>query len=118
MSFAKCFDVVKMVTDEATVQFGSLLRVDKEREDSLNLCCRMIDNIAKRFNGVSYEADVNDITTDITVSLVCDGFEIDNTSDDEFYVLAAQAKQLKFKQCDTDALQMDFVFGGIWTKAC
>lgn len=116
MSFAKCYDVVEMVTEEATSQFGSLLKVDEERQRELRECCDLIDVLAEKFGGISYEVEVDDETTDITVSLVCGELEIDTSSDD-FYGLMHKAKKVGFKSYENEQLQIDFIFGGIWVRA-
>lgn len=115
MSFAKCYDVAEVVIDEATKQFGSLLTVDKERQQELRECCGMVDMLAERFGGVSCEVEVNDETTDIMVSLVCGEFEIDTIADD-FYVLMRKAKRVGFKSYEEEQLQIDFIFDGIWVN--
>lgn len=115
MGFAKCFDVVTMVTDEATEQFGSLLCEDKNKKEALKVYCGMIDSLAERFDGVSFEVEVDDEMTDITVALVCGEFEIDDCSDD-FYKLVEAAKKVSFKAMDDDTIQVNFKFGGIWVK--
>lgn len=116
MGFAKCFDVVTMVTDEATAQFGSLLCEEQSKKETLKVYCDMIDSLAERFDGVSFEVEMDDDTTDITVSLVCGEFEIDDCSDD-FYKLVEAAKKVSFRAADDDTIQVDFKFGGIWVKA-
>lgn len=116
MGFVKCYDVAEMVTEEATKQFGSLLKVDEERQQDLRECCEMVDVIAEKFGGISYEVEVNDETTDITVSLVCGEFEVDTTSDD-FYGLIRKAKKVGFKSYKKENLRLDFTFNGIWVRA-
>ena len=116
MSFAKCYDVAEMVIDEATSQFGSLLMVDKEKQEELIECCGMIDVLAEKFGGISYEVEVNDETTDITISLVCNEFEVGTTSDD-FYGLMRKAKKVGFKSYENEQIQIDFIFSGIWVRA-
>lgn len=92
MGFVKCYDVVKMVTEEATKQFGVLLKVDEEKLHKLKSCCEMIDDLSKKFDGISYEVEVNDETTDITISLVFGEFETDKTTS-SFYDLIKMAKK-------------------------
>lgn len=115
MGFVKCYDVAEMVIDEATEQFGFMLKQDRERLRELKECCDIIDTIAERFGGVSYEVEVDDETTDITVSLVCGEFEVDMMTDD-FNGLTCKAKKLSFKPCGEEQIQIDFVFCGIWVK--
>ena len=116
MSFVKCFDAVTMVTDEATKQFGSLLREDQSKKDTLRVHCNIIDSLVEKFEGVSFEVEVDDTTTDITISLECGEFEIESGSDD-FYKMLSSAKQISFNAIDEDTIQINFKFGGIWGKA-
>ncbi len=115
MSFAKCFDVVSMVTEEAGKQFGLMWRVDKDKEKILKKNCEGIDALAKEFNGVSFEVDVNDITMNITVSLVCGEIIISEPSH-RLYNILQHAKRFAIKQVESDNIQLDFVFPGIWSK--
>lgn len=117
MSFLKCYDVAKMVIDEATERFGAGYCVRGDDAAVLEARCGIIDNLARRFNGVSYEVDVDEETTDITISLICDMPDIVD-SDDEFYVLVSQAKKFCVEPCAKDSIQLklDFMFDGIWQK--
>ncbi len=116
MSFIKCFDVVEMVTTEATEQFGSLLAESEDKKAQLRTSCEKVDIIAEQFGGISYEAQVDDETTDITVVLVCVEFETDKTST-VFYSLMQDAKKVVFKSCDGGEIQISFIFNGIWDRA-
>lgn len=116
MSFIKCFDVVEMVTTEATKQFGKLLVENNEKKQWLERYCADMDIIAEQFGGVSYEVEVDDETTDITVTLVCGGFETDKSST-VFYKLMQNAKKVTFKSCNDNEIQIDFILAGIWDKS-
>lgn len=116
MGFIKCFDVVEMVTDEATKQFGRLFTESNEGKQWLKEYCKKVDTIAEQFNGVSYEVDVDDETMDITISLVCGEFETDKTST-AFHEVMQGAKKVAFKSGDSGEIQIDFILSGIWNKA-
>lgn len=115
MSFVKCYDVTEMVVEEATKQFGSLFKVDTKKESVLKDLCEMIDSMAEKFGGISYEVEVDDETTEITISLVCNEFETDKEIS-EFHKVSACANKVVFKAADSEHLQIDFVFGGIWER--
>ena len=116
MGIVNCYDVVEMVTEEATTQFGVLLKVDEAKLHKLKSCCEMIDDLSKKFNGISYEVEVNDDTTDITISLVCGEFAIDKTTS-SFYNLIKMVKKINFKPYEEEQIQIDFTFGGIWVRS-
>lgn len=115
MSFVKCYDVTEMVVEEATKQFGSLFKVDTKKESALKDLCEIIDSMAEKFGGISYEVVVDDETTEITISLVCNEFETDKEIS-EFHKVTACANKVVFKAADSEHLQIDFVFGGIWER--
>lgn len=115
MGFVKCYDAVEMVTDEATKQFGSLFKVNAGQEAALKTLCGVIDSMAENFGGISYEVEVNDETMEITISLVCNEFETDKEVS-EFHKVSACANKVVFKAADSEHLQIDFVFGGIWER--
>lgn len=116
MSFVKCYDVVEMVVEDANEQFGVMWRVNREKETLLKKNCSIIDNIANEFGGVSFEVNINDITMDITVSLVCSDMIVENNRH-KFYSLINNTKGFSFTKAeDGDNLQVNFVFPGIWEK--
>ena len=117
MDRVKCIDIVKQLTDEATKQFGTLLREDGAKKDRLNACCVIIDKLIDKFNGVAATVDINDETTDIAISIVCDGFEI-RDKNDEFYDLLRISKHFAVKAYEDsdDRIELLFTFDGIWIK--
>lgn len=112
----KCFDVVEMVADEATAQFGSLLKVDTEKKQKLEAYCKLIDKMVEAFDGESLEVDINDETTDITITLVCAEFET-NSETKWFYELSGNAKNICIKSHDSEHVEISFTFCGIWSKS-
>ena len=116
MDSVKCYDVVKMVLDEATEQFGSLMRESKEERTMIENYCPIIDELSEKFGGVSYEVEVDDKTLEITVSLVCEEFETDAVSS-RFCELSNHAKKINFSSENGEMIKIEFVFEGIWQKA-
>lgn len=115
MSFVKCFEAVTMVTDEATKQFGSLLYEDADKKHELQEACEMIESLANQFGGVAYETEVDDETTEISISLTCAEFETDAASS-KFYELLKRTKKVGFKAAEKDKVEVTFTFDGIWSS--
>lgn len=117
MDRIKCVDVVNMLLDEATEQFGVLVREDRSRRDKFNMNCEILDDIIERFDGISADVNIDDETMDITISIVCSEFEI-GSSDDVFYQLLKNTKHFVVRAYDDadDRIEMEFVFDGIWVK--
>lgn len=116
MSFVRCYDVVSMVTEEADKQFGSMWKINQDKQSLLEDYCDIIDEIAQEFGGVSYEVDVDDITMDISVRLVCGDITI-RFEEHNFYQLIQRTKAFGFSVAeDNESLCVTFVFAGIWDK--
>ncbi|MBP5462708.1 MAG: hypothetical protein J6Y20_11395 [Lachnospiraceae bacterium] len=117
MGFAKCYDVVSMVLEEASSRFGVLWEVDAEKQNVLKRCCEIIDSFVPEFDGIAFDVEVDEITMDIRVSLICRDIIIENSSS-AIYKVIGHTKRFAIKTADEeDAVQVDFVFAGIWNKA-
>ena len=71
MSFVNCFDVVQMVTDEASAQFAPLFCENKEAKTILHQYFDAIDVLAREFDGVTFEASVHDESMEVSVTFEC-----------------------------------------------
>ena len=113
----KCFDVATLVTDEATKQFGSLVFEDASKKAKLEEFCEILDDVLLRFDGMSMKVSVDDETTEITVAVICDSFEVDD-SKDKFHELFRRSN-LVLLQADEDSdemIQISFLMDGIWSR--
>lgn len=110
----KCYDVVSMVTDEATSQFGSLWKVNESRQNQLKYSCELIDKFAEECGGIAYDVDVDDITMELSVAIECEEMIVDSR-DSVFYALLKRAKGLKFGSSGAN-LCIKLSFDSIWDK--
>lgn len=115
MSFAKCFDVVSMVVDEATNQFSPLWVVDKEKYEILKQYCSTIDSLADEYDGESIDVEVNEI--DMTVSIILECADVTVQNDNHiFYELVKRACSLGFSVSENGNLNVKFIFPSVWNK--
>ena len=112
----RCYDVAEMVTDEASSQFGSLWKVNKEKQRVFHNLCDEIDKFAAEFNGSAFEVEVDDELMTITVSLICPEIVI-RSNTHKFYSVIQRAAQIAFRKGDDDDICVDFMFPSIWEKA-
>lgn len=116
MAKANCFKETKSLIDETTSRLGYQWSIDSERLRALKEYCDMIESVADLYDGVAYEIEINENTTDITVSLVCEAFETDQHSS-KFYEVVKHAKQVEFSAYDTEiSVKISFTFDGVWTR--
>lgn len=95
MSFATCFDVVQMVTDEASAQFAPLFCENKEAKAILHQYCDAIDVLAREFDGVTFEASVHDESMEVSVKFECPDIVI-RTQKHRFYDLVERSNAVRF----------------------
>lgn len=116
MNFSKCFNAVSSVVEEANKQFGITWRINNNKKMALERSCLAIDSLAEEFDGVSFEVNIDDITMEIKLSLVC-GEIIVKEKDHKFYEALNNTIGLWVKEIDDSTLQLDFVFPSIWDRA-
>ena len=115
-SFAKCFDVVSMVVEEAATQFAPLWRINDERCKILKQYCGAIDSLAAEFDGESFEVDIDDIKMTIGIKMECKDMTIESQTH-KYYSLAQRAVSFGFSASENGNLVAEFVFPSIWDKA-
>lgn len=95
MPFVNCFDVVQMVTDEASAQFAPLFCENKEAKAILHQYCDAIDVLAREFDGVTFEASVHDESMEVSVTFECPDIVI-RTQKHRFYDLVEHSNAVRF----------------------
>lgn len=111
----KCFDVVSMVTEEATKQFSPIWRANEERLDILKQYCEAIDSVAEEFGGIAYEVEVDDIEMTVSIIMECEGIII-TSKKHVLYVLLENAVQFGFSVSESGNLAVQFVFPSLWRE--
>lgn len=111
----KCFDVVKMVTDEATEQFAPIWNLNKAKEDVLKQYCSVIDKLAIDFDGNSFDVEVDEVTMAISITLECGDITI-TEKNDPFYELIKRTISVGFSVSDNEMLNVKFVFPSVWDR--
>lgn len=110
MNTFKCFDVVKMVTAEATAQFAPLFYENPIKLSHIEHLCSYIDFLIEKYNGISCNVEINSISLEIKVTIT---FQTD-----EFLLpkdLACHS-QISFHSINNKFIDLEFLFPGIWSK--
>lgn len=110
MNTFKCFDVVKMVTDEATAQFAPLFYENPVKLSHIENFCSYIDFLIKKYNGISCDVEINSISLEIKVTITFQTDEIQLPKD-----LACHS-QISFHSINNQFIDLEFLFPGIWSK--
>lgn len=116
MSFAKCFDVVEMVTDEATKRFSPLFCENEDAKDILKQYCTAIDSLVKEFDGESIEVDVDEINMTIKITVEFPDIVVESFNH-LFYALAERAISVRFFVGEDGLLAVSYLFPSIWSRA-
>ena len=107
-----CFDVVEMVMEDATVQFAPLT-VDVDRLAELKDLCEKMDQLTTELQAESFEVEIDEVTTEIAMSVICEEFEISKTS----VLISAilnQVQEFQVRAKKLEQLCLEFRVKGIW----
>lgn len=113
MSFVNTYDIVEMIIDEATEQFGGRLVVPENKRKNLQTDCVLIDRLVSEFDCESVEADVNDETLKLRVSIVCPDMVLEYGRTHPFFSLIQHVESFSFSAVE-DSLKVDLIFAGLW----
>ena len=114
MNSIKCFDVAKMVIEEATNRFAPIFKEVSERKDTLQQYCEAIDDLCNQFGGISYEVEVDEIAMTISIRVDCTDIHISGNNK-TFLQLAERAITIAFAPGENSKnIIMEFVFPSIW----
>lgn len=116
-STISCYDIVSMVTEEASERFAPTLSVSEEAEDFIKSCCDVIDILSDEFHGVAYECEVLDGTNKIAISLICPEIII-SKPDHIMHTLVEYAEKVSIENTDDNKdIRITFIFPGIWKRS-
>lgn len=113
MDYLNTYDVVEMVVDEATSQFGGSWVVSETKKNQLAESCNIIDSLVEEFDCESTEASVDDDTMQLKVSIICPDMVLEYGRQHPFFLLIKQASGFRFSSIG-DSLKVEFIFSGLW----
>ena len=113
MSFVKTYDIVDMVVAEASDRFGSHWQVSEDKLNILKTDCTIIDRLVSDFDCESVEADIDEETMKIKVSITCPDMILEYGRTHPFFTLIKNTESFSF-YAEGDSLKVDFVFAGLW----
>ncbi len=117
MSWVKCYDVVTEVTDEATRQFHPTMRENEVAKSALRFLCAWIDTFTEKNDAYAYEVDVDEVTKELTITVECEMFEVDEITD-VFYDIVRNADRICLSAIDDINVRVSFTFQlNLWEKA-
>lgn len=115
MSLVNTYDIVDMVVEEASEQFGSSWGISKDKRKNLKTDCTLIDRLVSEFDCESAEAEIDDETMKLKVSIVCPDMVLEYGRTHPFFTLIQHAESFSFSAVE-DSIKVDFVFAGLWEK--
>ena len=116
MSDIKCFDVLDTIIDEANKRFAPRWIVNNEKSDILKEYCDAIDFISQEIDIVEIEAEIDEESMEIIITIGCEGEIIVQSESNTFYDLIERTVRFAFSAPHDDALLVKFVFPGIWDR--
>ena len=113
MKTISTYDIVEMVVDEATDQSNGLWIISESNKDKMRNSCNLIDQLISEFDCESAEADVNDETLKLKISIVCPDMIFEHGRTHLFFDLIQNVESFSFSAVE-DSLKADFIFAGLW----
>lgn len=117
MSAVKCYDIAKMVLDEASETVAAGRQRDAYLERHISECCALFDELKGKYGASAFNVDVDERTFEISLSM-----EFENVSSVEVpnrpgFPLSFANKITSGCKLDEDGftvLSFGVIFGGIW----
>ena len=112
-----CYGTAELVLEEATRRFAPLLRVSGDKEQAFKDLCSRVDPLIDSFGCVALEVNVDEETTDISLSLISQDLVLEHGRDNPFFrIVASQDVKAVVFKAEEDELVTTFVLPGIWEK--
>ena len=115
MEAINTYSIAEMVIDEATEQFKNHWVVPEHKRNLLHEACALIDRLVAEFDCESAEAEIDDETMKLKVSIVCPDMVLEYGRTHPFFTLIQHAESFSFSAVE-DSIKVDFVFAGLWEK--
>lgn len=112
---AKCFDAVSMIVEEASWRFAPKYRMVTECYDVLKSYCEALDKLAKEFDAIAFEGEIDEIKMTISIKMECPDMTIDE-KEHIYYNLIGRTESFGFSVSEGGNLLVEFVFPSIWEK--
>ena len=117
MSFVTCYDAVSMVLDDAEERFGQTWKLNQEALKRLKSDCKLLDAVVQDFNCDSIEAEVDEESMDLIVTLFCEDMTLEYGRSHPYFKLIQHTDSFGFRNGGEDRLLVFFRFGGIFARA-
>ena len=112
MEYFNCFNIVRLVTDEASTQFSPLFIENSLKQSRLKSQCDYINKIANQYNGISCEIEIDSITMEIRIMLTLADTHLALSS-----INCSQPVKSELDRYEEDLSCLDFLVPGIWSKS-
>ena len=113
----QCFDVVKMVLEEANDRFSPLFVPVQERVDILKQYCSALDNLMERGDAESFDCEIDEDDMTVHLDIVVMDVTVDDPEHDEFQDLVERANSVKITNENGEYIRVSFVFPSLWERA-
>ena len=112
MKYFNCFNIVKLVTDEASKQFSPLFSENSLKLSRLKSQCDYINKIANQYNGISCEIEIDSITMEIRIMLTLADKHLTLSS-----INCPQPVKSEIYLNEKNLICLYFLVPGIWSKS-
>lgn len=115
MDFVSSYDIVTEVIEKASSRLGDSYVLGDEQLDGLEKICEIIDNMVFEFECEGVNAEVDEETTRLTISVECAEIVISEPGrTHELFTLIGMCDSFCFSKAVENVLRVDFHIDNIW----
>lgn len=114
MAYPRCSETIIGLINEATEQFGELASLNKERYESLNDICDVIDNLIDETDCKSVEVDVDEKSGQVTITIICDEVVLGQGGCAGFCGMVQLLSSFSFSKEDDNSIRIALIIDDMW----
>lgn len=116
MAFTGSKTHILEVVDAATERFGSKYRLNRTRYNVMDSLCDLLDEFVSCFEADYFDVNVDEDTTDLEISVVCDEFVFKGAVEAFFFTFVRMFDAVSFKKNPEDGkVAVSLVIHDMWS---
>ena len=116
MNYVDCYDAVSFVLDDVQERFGASWKVNNNKLKKLKMNCNELDSVAQEFNCEAVEAEIDEDTMGLTISLLCEEMTFEYGRSNPFFKAIQWTNSFGFKQSEDGNLLVFFRYDGLFSR--
>lgn len=113
--FTSCYSLLMELINERNLNDNHSTPLNQERFESIDHICELVDSLIYQFRCRCVEADIDDATHVLTISIWCDEIVLVGEKSNDFFSLIQMISSFSASKSQDGDLRIDFNINDIWT---